>query len=96
MLVYLQGTTSADISMATHQCIIFNNYPHLSHERAVKRIGRYLLNTRKKGIIYRPDTLRGLECYVDSNFSGGWKDGDHDSPVSVLSHTGFLLCMMDA
>ena len=46
MLGYLQGTTRPDIAMATHQCARFNNYPRLSHERAVKRIGRYLLDTR--------------------------------------------------
>ena len=39
MLVYLQGTTRPDIAMATHQCARFNNDPHISHERAVKRIG---------------------------------------------------------
>ena len=55
MLGYLQGTTHPDISMATHQCARFNNDPHLSHERVDKRIGRYLLDTRDKGMIYRPD-----------------------------------------
>ena len=59
---YLQGTTRPDIAMATHQCARFNNNPHLSHERSVKRIGRYLLDTRDKGMIYRPDITQGLEC----------------------------------
>ena len=61
MLGYLQGTTRPDIVIATHQCARFNNYPHLSHERAVKRIGRYILDTRDKGMIYRPDITKGLE-----------------------------------
>ena len=65
--------------------------PHLSHERAVKRIGRYLLDTRDNGMIYRPDITRGLECYVDADFAGGWKYGNQDSPESVLSHTGFVM-----
>ena len=91
MLGYLQGTTRPDITMATHQCARFNNDPHLSHERAVKRIDRYLLDTRDKGIIYRPDITQGLECYVDADFAGGWKDGNHDSPESVLSRTGFFI-----
>ena len=51
MIGYLQGTTRPDIAMTTHQCARFNNDPHLSHERAVKRIGRYLLDTRDKGMI---------------------------------------------
>ena len=61
MLGYLQGTTRPDIAMATHQCARFNNDPHLSHELSVKRIDRYLLDTRDKGMIYRPDITLGLE-----------------------------------
>ena len=60
MLGYLQGTTRPDIAMATHQCARFNNDPHLSHEQEVKRIGRYLLDTRDKGMIYRPRVISGL------------------------------------
>ena len=91
MLGYLQGTTRPDIAMETHQCARFNNDPHLSHERSVKRVGGYLLDTRDKGMIYRPDITRGLECYVDADFAGVWKDGNHDSPESVLSRTGFVI-----
>ena len=91
MLGYLQGTTRPDISMATHQCARFNNNPKLSHERAVKRIVRYLLDTKDKGIIFQPDFSKGLECFVDADFAGGWKDGDHDSPESVLSRTGYVI-----
>ena len=91
MLGYLQGTTRPNIAISTHRCARFKNYPHLSHERAVKRIGRYLLDTREKGMIYIPDTSWGLECYVDADFSGGWKDGDHESPESVLSRTYFFI-----
>ena len=61
MLGYFQGTICTEIAMATYQCARFNNNTHLSHERAVKRIIRYLLNTRDKGMIYRPDISRGLE-----------------------------------
>ena len=91
MLGYLQGTSRPDLSMATHQCARFNNDPKLSHERAVKKIVRYLLDTKDKGIIFRPDLSKGLECFVDADFAGGWKDGDHDSPESVLSRTGFVI-----
>jgi hypothetical protein len=91
MLGYLQATSRPDISMATHQCARFNNDPKLSHERAVKRIVRYLLDTKDKGLIFTPDVSRGLEVYVDADFAGGWKDGDHSSPESVLSRTGFVI-----
>ena len=81
----------AQISMATHQCARFNNDPKLSHDRTVKKIVRYLLDTRDKGIIFKPDLSKGLECYVDADFAGGWKDGDHDAPESVLSRTGYVI-----
>ena len=34
---------------------------------------------------------RGLECFVDSDFAGDWKDSDKGSTVSVLSRTGFVI-----
>ena len=70
MLGYLQGTTRPDIKMTTNQCARFNNDPHLSNERLVKRIGRYLMDTTEKGTIYKPDTSQGLECYADADFAG--------------------------
>ena len=60
MLGYLQGTSRPDISMATHQCSRFNSCPKLCHERAVKRICKYLLDTNYKGIIFQSDPTKGL------------------------------------
>ena len=77
--------------MAVHQCARFNNDPKLSHERAVKRIVRYLLDTKDKGLVFKPDLSRGLECFVDADFAGGWKDSDHSSPESVLSRSGYVI-----
>ena len=71
MLGYLQVTSRPDISMATNQCARFNTNPKLCHKRAVKRICKYLLDTKDKGIIFRPDKTKGLECHVDADFSGG-------------------------
>ena len=36
------------------------------------RIGRYLLGSKTKGMIYSPDLSKGLEVYVDADFVGGW------------------------
>ncbi len=72
MLNYLQGNTRPEIAMAVHQVARFCNDPKLCHEKAVMRIGRYLLHTHDRGIIYEPDKSKGLECYVDADFAGGW------------------------
>ena len=91
MLTYLQGTTRPDISMAVHQCARFSMNPMLSHERAVKRIGRYLLKSNDRGIVYNPDLSKGLECYVDADFAGGWSNEDAGNPDNVLLRTGFII-----
>ena len=91
MLTYLQGTTRPDISMAVHQCARFSANPKLSHEQAVKRIARYLLGTKEKGISFKPDTSKGIQCYVDADFAGGWNKEDPVNPENVLSRTGYIV-----
>ena len=58
--------------MAVHHTTRFYNNPMLSHEKAITRLGRYLLHTKKEGIVYNPDISKGLECYVDDDLVGGW------------------------
>jgi len=76
MFRYLQQTTRPDISFAVHQCARFCNDPKKSHEAAVKRIGRYLLGTKDKGIIFDPKNPSFLDCYVDADFAGLYKAED--------------------
>ena len=61
MISYLQVHTRPDISMPVHQTSRFCNNPMLFQEKSVMRIGRYLLGTKTRGIIYKPDKSRGLE-----------------------------------
>ena len=42
----------------------------LSHEKAIKSLVRYLLHTKKEGIVYNPDVSKVIECYVDADFAG--------------------------
>ena len=91
MLGYLQGLTRPDISMAVHQCARFSTDPKLSHERAVKRICKYLLGTQKRGIIYKSDSSKGIEVFVDADFAGAWNKADSNNPENVLSRTGFVI-----
>ena len=91
ILTYLKGNSHPEMSMAVHQTARFKNSPMLSHEKAIKRLGRYLYHTNKEGIIYNPDTSRGLECYVDEDFAGGWQQADADDPENVMSRTGMVI-----
>ena len=80
MLGYLQNSTRPDISMAVHQWARFNTNTMLCHEKLVNYIARYLISSQDKGIHYKPDMTRGLECYIDADFSGGWSYGNHTNP----------------
>jgi len=91
MLIYLQGISRLGISMAMHQCACYSSSLKLSHERAVTRIGSYLIDTKSRGIMCREDLSRGLECFVDADFAGGWNSEDPLNSKNLLSRIGFVI-----
>jgi hypothetical protein len=90
MLNYLCGTRP-DILYSVHQCSRFYNNPRLSHEKAVKRIIRYLKHSPNEGILLRPDSSKGIQCFVDADFANGWNSSDCEELSSVYSRTGFVI-----
>ena len=91
MLSYLQGSVRTDISMEVHQCARFCNDPKLSHERALNRIVKYIIRSLGNGLIYKPDKDKGIECYVDAEFSGCWNSEDPSNPANIMSRTGYAI-----
>jgi hypothetical protein len=91
MLTYLTGSVQPDIAMAVHQCAQFSVNPMRSHEQAVMRIGWYLLSTKDNGMKYMPDSLRGIEVYVDADFAGGRDPGDLLNADNIYSRTGYVI-----
>ena len=87
MLNYLAACTRPDCLYAVHQCARFSANPNLCHERAVKRIVCYLKGTMDKGIIFKPDKEKGIKCYVNADFAGGFTRSTSDDPISVFSRT---------
>ena len=71
-LHYLEKGTRSDISYITHQCARFLQDPKESHAKAIRWIARYLKGTKDKGLILNPKKEKGLEVYVDADFSGNW------------------------
>ncbi len=63
----------------------------LIHERSIMRIGRYLLDTCKRSINYKPGIKKGLECYVNADFAGGWSQANAHNAENVLSRTGYVI-----
>ena len=95
MLSYLQGHTQPDISMPVHQTAHFCNDPKLSHEQAITCIERYLLGSRNKGIKNKVDLSKGLECYVDAAFAGGWDQTDLHGASNLMSRSCFVIKYAD-
>ena len=91
MLNYLQATTRPDLAIAVHQAARFCIDPKLSHERAVNRIGKYLIGTANQGMIFKPDKSKGLECFVDADFAGGWNQSDARDAGTIMSRTGYVI-----
>ena len=90
-LNYLTSSTRPDMLFAAHQCARFCNEPKLSHEIAAKRIVRHLKKTINEGIILKPDTSKGFECYVDADFAGSWNQDQALDPNACLSRTGYAI-----
>jgi hypothetical protein len=77
--------------MAVHQCAKYCANPQAIHELAVKRIVRYLLATKDKGLILKPTQSLTLDMYVDADFAGMWHKEYAELRDSVLSRTGFVI-----
>ena len=92
MLSYLCNSVRPEIQMAVHQRARFSVNPMRSHELAIMRIGRCLVDNPDGGIVYKVDKTKGLEVYVDVDFAGGWNAADSSSADNVLSRTGFVIC----
>ena len=59
--------------------------PIRSHELAIVRIGRYLVDNLDRGVIHTVDKSRGLEIYADADFVGGW-NMSYSTNSDVSSH----------
>jgi len=91
MLMYLAANTRPDIAYAVHSCARFSHAPRAVHATAVKRILRYLVRTRDKGLHMSPTDLLKVDCYVDSDFAGLFGAEHDQDPVSVKSRTGYII-----
>ena len=56
-LSYLQAMVRPDINFSVQQCVRFCNNTRQKHEETVKRICSYLLRTKNKGLILKPEKI---------------------------------------
>ena len=94
MLLYLAGHSRPDIAYAVNCCARYMFCPRLCHETALKRIGRYLLATRTRGLIIKPTLVEGslqIDSYPDADFAGLYGYERNDDPACAKSRTGYVI-----
>ena len=93
-IMFLSSDTRCEFSLANHQCARFSfDSPRVPHGIALKRIGRYLLDTRDKGMIIRPTKDIALDSYADADVAGLFSSSDPKDPKSVISRPGFVITL---
>jgi hypothetical protein len=94
-LNYLEKSSRPDLAYSVHNSARFSSNPKARHSQAVKRIGRYLLGTRDKGMIIKPDPDKALEVFADADFCGLYnQDTALQDPVTSKSRTGYIIKYM--
>ena len=93
MLMCLSNTRRPDLSFAVHQCARFTPSPRRCHELALKRIGRYLIGTKDKGLILDPSKDLDVDCFIDADFAGLWGSEPAHEPISVKSRSRWVIIM---
>jgi hypothetical protein len=79
------------ISYAMHPCTRFSAAPEMEYDKALKWLGRYLIETRDKGLIFDPKE-QSFDCHADASFSGEWdREGALEDPDTARSRTGFVI-----
>ena len=94
-LNFLEKSTCINLSYSIHQCVCFAEAPKVSHAKAVRCIGKYLLSTCDKGLIMHLNHACGFKCWVDSDLTSktpGCTDRSNDSKIQ--SCMGYLLYRM--
>ena len=44
-----------------------------------------------RGVVYRPNIEKGIECYVYYEFSSGWSQADAHNAENIMSRTGYVI-----
>ena len=91
MLLYLLGHSRPNIANAVNCCARCMLNSCVSHEKALKQIGRYLKATMDKGLVLHPSGQLKIDAYPDADFAGSYWHEKDTNPACSKRHTGFLL-----
>ena len=91
-LNYLDQTTRPGIVYAVHQDAKYSSDPMKEHGEAIIYIVKYLNATRHIGICFKPDPVKGFQCYCDADFAANWnKQFSATDPSTTKSGTGWIV-----
>ena len=77
-LIYLT-LTRPDITYAVSVVSQFMHSPTNKHLNAVHHILRYLKGNPGKGILFKKNEDRGIQCFVDADWAGSLEDSKSTS-----------------
>ena len=86
MLLHLSG-----IAFAVNQAARFILDAKNSHVIAVKRIVKYLIETKDRGLVFKPSLDWKVDCYVYADFCGLWGSEDPNDPIVAKFRTGYVI-----
>jgi hypothetical protein len=94
-LNYLEKSSRPYLAYSVHNAARFSSDPKAVHSKAVKHIGQYLLGTKDKGMILKPNPMQFLEVFADADFCGLYdpETALYD-PVTSKSRTGNIIKYM--
>jgi hypothetical protein len=90
MMMYLASNSRPDIAFAVHQCTRFTHCARRVHEKALKRIARYLKGTRTRRMRIQPTYDLTMEMLADADFAGLWGAEKPTDPTSAKIQSGYL------
>ena len=85
MLLYLVKHSRPDLSNSVRELSKVMDGATDEHVRLMYRVIKYVLSTKDRGILVKPNVDCGVLAYVDSDFAGMWSYEDPNDPVSVKS-----------
>jgi hypothetical protein len=91
MLLYLSGHTRPDLAYSVSQVAHFMFNPKYLHKIALKRIDRYHIGTKDKGMIIKPTNTINIDAYPDIDFSRLYGHEDNNDPICICSRTGYVI-----
>ena len=94
-MFYLLGYSRSGIAYAVNLWARYMFSARLLHEKALKRIGRYLKATRDRGLVMTPSGTLKVDVFTNADFAGLCGYENPTDPTCSKSRTGFVISLSD-